>query len=91
MSEKSPIYGRGLLLTLTAIIPKMPDQFTITSLMNAVQKQENTSMRGTNADNLRDRIKNQMEYFITVQMVTSEVIDQDGIKPPYITQYTKTK
>lgn len=91
MSDKSAIYGRGLLLTLTAILPTMPEQFTITSLMNAVQMRENLSMRGSDADNLRDRIKNQMEYFITVNMVTSEVIDQDGLTPPYITQYTKTK
>lgn len=87
--SKSAVYDRGLMLTLTELVKKMPDIFTITSLTNEVMKIGGETLDARQTSNLRDRIKRQMEYLEANGKVTSKVIEQDGIVPPYITQYTK--
>jgi hypothetical protein len=88
--SKSNIYGRGLTVVLLQIIPQLPESFTITSLTNQVLKHTNTSTTDTHALNqLRRRIKTQMEYLIADGNVKSKVIEQEGQTPAYITQYEK--
>jgi hypothetical protein len=89
--SKSPIYDRGLMLTLLNIIPQMPDEFTITTLVNRVVSVTDTTMTGRDLANLRERIKRQMEYVATQGDITIEVETNEFECPPMITAYKKQK
>jgi hypothetical protein len=88
--SKSNIYGRGLTVVLLQIVPQLPTLFSITSLTNQVLLHTGFSTTDTNElTQLRRRIKTQMEYLIADGKVKSEVIEQEGQTPAYITQYQK--
>lgn len=83
-------HGKALFMLLAdTVVPTMPQEFTITALVNEVQHHTG-KMNGRELDLLRKRVKDAMVHICQARAIVRSVVMTDiNAAPVAITQYTK--
>jgi hypothetical protein len=83
-------HGKALFMLLAdTVVPAMPTEFTITTLVNEVQRHTG-KMNGRELDLLRKRVKDAMVHICQARDIARSVVMTDiNAAPVAITQYTQ--